>query len=89
MYTDLGTPGGYAHILNGTILFTVVLFVIFNVSNIQNIDIYKKITLLLLISISIGIHGISHLWLDSTYNLNDGSRCNRCNRCPKRVRFSI
>ncbi len=82
MYSYLGTPYGYAHILNGVLLFTTVIFVIWNVANLQNIDIYQKITLLVLLSIAFGVHGISHYLWDSTY-------LSRSEQCQKRVRFSV
>lgn len=85
MYSYLGTPYGYAHILNGVLLFTTVIFVIWNVANLQNIDNYQKITLLLLLSIAFGVHGISHFFIDSL-NLSSGEQCNKC---QKRVRFSV
>ncbi len=66
----LGQPAIYAHILNGTLVFTAVIFVFWNIAKLQNIDIYKKIVLMLLIGISIGVHGLSHLGLERMSNFN-------------------
>jgi len=78
MYADLGQPSIYAHVLSGALVFTVVIFVFWNIARLQDIDLYKKLVLMLLISISIGIHGLSHFWLE-----------NRSNHCAKRVRFAL
>lgn len=91
----LGIPSIYAHILNGIFVFTAVLFVIWNIPNFQKIDNYKKLLILFLLSISIGVHGISHLGLESTYYYNpihyNQMRYNQmnCNMVPKRVRINV
>ena len=96
----LGQPAIYAHILNGTLVFTAVIFVFWNIAKLQNIDIYKKIVLMLLIGISIGVHGLSHLGLERMMNINQmpyGRNFNQmpCGRnfnqmpCAKRVRFAV
>jgi hypothetical protein len=96
----LGQPAIYAHILNGTLVFTAVIFVFWNIAKLQNIDIYKKIVIMLLIGISIGVHGLSHLGLDRMYKYNS-MNCMRnvgqmpCGRnlgqmpCAKQVRFAV
>ena len=96
----LGQPAIYAHILNGTLVFTAVIFVFWNIAKLQGIDIYKKIVLMLLISISIGVHGLSHFELGRMYKYNQ-MPCGRnigqmpCGRnigqmpCAKQVRFAV
>jgi hypothetical protein len=87
----LGLPAIYAHILNGILVFTAVIFVFWNIAKLQGIDIYKKIVLMLLIGISIGVHGLSHFELDRMYKYNSMP----CGRnigqmpCAKRVRFAL
>jgi len=78
MYTDLGQPSIYAHVLSGALVFTAMIFVFWNIAILQDIDLYKKLVLMLLISISIGIHCLSHFGLE-----------NRSNHCAKRVRFAL
>lgn len=85
MYYNLGIPSMYAHILNGIFVFTALLFVIWNIPNLQKIDNYKKIIILFLVSISIGIHGISHHVLDTRYYYNNTAHCRMS---PKCVRFA-
>jgi hypothetical protein len=63
-------PSVYAHIFNGLFLFIAfyLFFVYFYV--IKKIDPHKLIVLILLFSIAIGIHGLSHLGLESIYGYN-------------------
>ena len=63
-------PSVYAHIFNGLFLFIAfyLFFVYFYV--IKKIDPHKLIGLILLFSIAIGIHGLSHLGLERIYGYN-------------------
>jgi uncharacterized membrane protein YagU involved in acid resistance len=63
-------PSFYAHIINGILLLIAIILLCKNYSNIKNIDSYKIIILILLFSISIGIHGLSHSLLEKNYNYN-------------------
>ena len=87
----LGQPATYAHILNGTLVFTDVIFVFWNIAKLQSIDIYKKIVLMLLISISIGIHGLSHFELERIHKFNNMPCMRNVGQmpCAKRVRFAL
>jgi hypothetical protein len=62
------TPSIYAHATSGLIIFIVFINIILNFTLLRNMDIYKRMTILLLLSISLGIHGLSHLGLESIYN---------------------
>ena len=63
-------PSFYAHIINGLLLFVALILLYNNYSKIRNLDPYSLIILTLLFSISIGIHGLSHLGLENVYNYN-------------------
>jgi hypothetical protein len=63
-------PSLYAHILNDIFLFISAIILYKNFSNIKRSDSYKLLTLTLLMSIAIGIHGLSHLGLESVYVYN-------------------
>ena len=63
-------PSLYAHALNGILVFSAIFYLYCNYNTIKNIDNYKKIILILLFSIAIGIHGLSHLGLEYVYNFN-------------------
>jgi hypothetical protein len=41
-----------------------------NYSKISNLEPYKLISLTLLFSLTVGIHGLSHLGLETKYNYN-------------------
>lgn len=60
-------PSIITHTLNGLFLIISFLFVIFYYSKLQNLDTYRILVLLLLFSIVIGVHGISHLGLEREY----------------------
>lgn len=60
-------PSFYAHILNGILIFVVILMILFNISIIQRLDIYKLLILLLLTTVAIGLHGLSHMGLEIFY----------------------
>ena len=63
-------PSFYAHILNGLLLFLACILIYTNYSKIINLDFYKLISIILLLSLSIGIHGLSHLGLEKGYGYN-------------------
>lgn len=64
------SPSLYTHIINAILLLTAVILLFSNYSKIKNIESYKKFMLILLFSIVIGIHGLSHLGLESVYGYN-------------------
>lgn len=64
------SPSLYAHIINGILLLTAVVLLFTNYSQIQKIELYKKIQLTLLFSLVIGVHGLSHLGLETVYGYN-------------------
>ena len=66
-------PSLYAHILNGILLLSAFVLLFANYSQIKKHifgDPYKTVLLVLLFSIGVGIHGISHLGLERIYNYN-------------------
>jgi hypothetical protein len=70
MYNIIFAPSFFAHIFNGLLLLLAVLLLYNNYSKIKQLDFYKKIILVLLFSIGIGIHGLSHIGLETTYHYN-------------------
>ena len=64
-------PSMYAHFLSGFLILLATILVILHWKDF----LYKSrvstiIVLLLFFSIAIGIHGLSHLGLENTYNFN-------------------
>ena len=64
------SPSLYAHVINAFLLLTAVILLFSNYSKIKSIEPYKKIILVVLFSIMIGVHGLSHLGLEFTYGYN-------------------
>jgi len=63
-------PSFYAHIFNGLLLLIAFIVLYKNYSKLSYLDPYRKLILILLFSIGIGIHGLSHLGLENNYNYN-------------------
>ena len=59
-------PSVYAHILNGLLLFAGVVYLFVSRSR----DSYQILVLILLFSMAVGIHGISHMGLEYLYGYN-------------------
>jgi hypothetical protein len=60
-------PSFYAHIMQGFLIFCALYITIIQF---PRMDRLQTIFLLLLFSITIGIHGISHMGLETKYNYN-------------------
>jgi thiol:disulfide interchange protein len=63
-------PSFYAHILNGILLLFAFIMLCKNYSKIRNVEPYKLIILILFFSLSIGVHGLSHLGMEQKYGFN-------------------
>ena len=63
-------PSMMAHALNGLLMFAAVLVAYMNYRVLYKLDPYKKVMIFLVFSVAIGIHGISHLGLETVYGLN-------------------
>lgn len=65
-------PSFYAHGLNGILLFVALIIIVSNYSKFTRLEAYpgRTVYLILLLSIAIGVHGISHLGLESVYGFN-------------------
>jgi hypothetical protein len=60
----------YAHLANIMFVVLALLFVISNYSYLEKMTPEKKIYLVLLFSIAAGVHGLSHIGLESVYRYN-------------------
>jgi hypothetical protein len=69
---DLLPPSVYAHIFNGILLFIALIVIALNYSKLKKYEGYPGSTaiLILLLSIAVGVHGISHLGLERVYGYN-------------------
>ena len=70
MYEIYQVPSIYAHIMNGILLFISAILIYRNYSTISRIAASEKIKLVLLFSLAIGLHGLSHLGLEYIYKFN-------------------
>ena len=59
-----------AHGMSGISLFAAIAFLILHFSKIKGVDAYRILVLILLFSMALGIHGISHLVLEKEYKYN-------------------
>jgi hypothetical protein len=66
----LFVPSFYAHILSSFLILVSVILLYKNYSKIMNLEPYQLIMIILVFSISIGIHSISHLGLEKLYDFN-------------------
>lgn len=62
-------PSIYAHIASGSLLIAAVAIFAYNFSAMMKLEPYKRITIILLFSIVVGIHGLSHLGIETEYNI--------------------
>ena len=69
---DYLPPSFYAHGMNGLLLFIALIIIVLNYSKFTRLEAYPERTvyLILLLSIAVGIHGISHLGLERIYGYN-------------------
>ena len=63
-------PSMMAHALNGVFVFAAAIVAYMNVRVLWHLDPYKKVMILLVFSVALGIHALSHLGLESVYGLN-------------------
>lgn len=63
----LTTPSFYAHVMNALLMLLAVMLLI---KHYRVLRPYETIVVALLFSIGIGVHGISHLGLETVYQFN-------------------
>jgi hypothetical protein len=63
----LTTPSFYAHVMNALLMLLAVMLLI---KHYRVLRPYETIVVALLFSIGIGVHGISHLGLETVYKFN-------------------
>ena len=56
-------PSFFCHIANGMLLFLAILLVCKYYSKLLKLDPYRKITLVIVLSIAVGSHCLSHIAL--------------------------
>jgi hypothetical protein len=63
-------PSIMAHTLNGGLLMVALALVALNFTFIRRLPALQLITLVLILSIAVGVHGLSHVGVESAYGYN-------------------
>jgi hypothetical protein len=63
-------PSVGAHMLNGGLLLVALVLVVMNYRMIIRLPVLQMITLVLIVSIAVGVHGLSHAKLETAYGFN-------------------
>ena len=63
-------PSVLAHILSGGFMLVALFCLVNCYSQLRKLDAYRSLVLVLLFSIAIGLHGVSHLGLEKQYGYN-------------------
>jgi len=63
-------PSVMAHTLNGGLLIVALVLAVANYRVISSLPVLQMITLVLILSIAVGVHGLSHAGLESAYGYN-------------------
>ena len=63
-------PSFYGHALNGILLVTSLIIILLNLGKIKQLEIYKQTMLLLMFTLVVGVHGLSHLGMEQVYGYN-------------------
>jgi len=63
-------PSVLAHALNGGLLFAAFILVVVNYRVIRRLPVLQMVALVLIFSIAVGVHGLSHAKLETAYGYN-------------------
>jgi hypothetical protein len=63
-------PSFFCLVINGFLLFILLLMVIFNFRSLIKADYIKLLPIIGTVAIAIGMHGLLHLGLEQAYNYN-------------------
>jgi hypothetical protein len=63
-------PSVMTHMLNGGLLLVALVLAVINYRVIVRLPVLQMITLVLVLSIAVGVHGLSHAGLESAYGYN-------------------
>jgi hypothetical protein len=53
-------PVFYAHVFHSVLMAAAIVFALLNIPALQQLTVYKKLKVILLFSILMGLHGLSH-----------------------------
>ena len=64
------SPSFYAHVSNGILLLLAIGIILLHYKKFASLESYKLVKLILLISLVMGVHSLSHLGLEYLHNYN-------------------
>lgn len=70
MYKLLMIPSFNSLLVTGLLLLSILVIFLNNFNKFKNLDTYKKLSLLSLFVIAIGVHGLIHMGLEVNYGFN-------------------
>lgn len=70
----LTTPSFYAHVMNALLILLAIMLL---VKHYRALRPYEIIVITLMFSIGLGVHGLSHLGLETVYQFNPLSAINK------------
>lgn len=50
----------YSHVIHSVLMVVAIVFALLNIPALQQLTVYKKLKVILLFSILMGLHGLSH-----------------------------
>jgi hypothetical protein len=53
-------PVFYSHVIHSVLMVAAIIFALLNIPALQQLTVYKKLKVILLFSILMGLHGLSH-----------------------------
>jgi len=66
----LTAPSFYAYVINSVFLLVAIVYAFMHSSKLRALDSHHTLFLILLFGIAIGVHGLSHLGLETNYGFN-------------------
>jgi len=70
MKNEFGLPSFYLHQMNAFLILISLFLLFINYSKIKKIEPYQSVVLSLLLSLAVGVHGLSHLGAEYIYGYN-------------------
>jgi hypothetical protein len=63
-------PSLHSLFVTGILLLAIAYLLVTNFAAFKRLDVYRKTTLLALLTVAVGVHGLIHLGTESVYGFN-------------------
>jgi hypothetical protein len=70
MHPAFKNPSVYGHSIGGGLVLLALAVGLFNMSAIRRLQPHKLIVIILLLSLAVSVHGISHIGMETVYKYN-------------------